>query len=263
MTSDIGLSSLTRFLRGLVLEECILCGSEGEPTLHPEFDSLLAVVARATAALTLHTNGATHSEAWWAALPAKLSQFSRARLSFGLDGLADTHGRHRTTPFEVVAANLRAFARAGGEGVWHCILFKHNEAQLAAIEATAREIGVKLQVSTSQAYDDVCAPPATIPSGVYGKVDYRDLHQLQQATCAPGSIRCLGELFIKADGTLHPCVFVAREQDGPLPSGATAVHISDSDYHAATASAYFQMAGNGRSAICGKYCATQFEADAG
>jgi MoaA/NifB/PqqE/SkfB family radical SAM enzyme len=262
-TSDLALPSLGRFLRGLSVDECILCGSEGEPTLHPEFDSLLAVVARASAGLMLHTNGATHSEAWWAALPSKLSRFPRARVTFGLDGLADTHQRHRTTSFEVVTTNLRAFIRAGGRGVWHCVLFRHNELQLAEIEAMAKEIGAQLQVSTSQAYDEICAPPTTIPPGVYGKVDYHRLRSLERASWAPDVIRCLHEIFIKADGTLHPCVFVAREHDGALPPGATPVLISDFDYRAATASPYFQLTGNGRSASCRKYCATQLGKDGG
>ncbi|MCA9620548.1 MAG: radical SAM protein [Myxococcales bacterium] len=121
------------------LEQVTLCGNYGDPIWAPE---LLALVdglrSRAPRLrLSLHTNGSGREPSFWRALAE-----ARVRVRFGIDGLADTLGRHRRgADFERVMAGCRAFIAAGGKATWQLILFEHNEHQEEACRELAAAMG--------------------------------------------------------------------------------------------------------------------------
>lgn len=147
------------------------------------------------------TNGGFQDEAWWFELGRA---YGHGALGFCIDGLADTHARHRVgTDYHRVLGNMSAFIAGGGRAYWKFIVFRHNQHQVEAACNLAEEIGCRrFYAITSRDYDDALRPPDAFEIKIKRDL-FRELTATdEQARCKPLS---KGAIYIAADGTVHPC----------------------------------------------------------
>ncbi|MGD9096682.1 MAG: SPASM domain-containing protein [Desulfobacterales bacterium] len=178
-------------------------GNFGDLCTNPDFPEIVGHVHALNADVVMggDTNGGVQSEDWWAALGGA---YGRGTLWFCIDGLADTHARHRVgTDFRAVLRNAAAFIAAGGRAYWKFIVFRHNQHQIEAAGRLAREYGfLGFSAVVSRDYDDRHEPP-----DAFGVTVKRDLFKALAADKT--TARCKpfhkGSIFIAADGTVHPC----------------------------------------------------------
>lgn len=136
---DILTPSVLKHLQGFYF-----CGNFGDPIINSDLLDMCDYATKENPNLNIaiHTNGSARTTAWWKDLAGVLPKDHR--VIFALDGLADTHSLYRIgTDFNKILDNARAFIKAGGNAEWMFIKFKHNEHQVQAAEALAKEYGFK------------------------------------------------------------------------------------------------------------------------
>jgi MoaA/NifB/PqqE/SkfB family radical SAM enzyme len=184
-------------------------GNFGDLCCNPDVLEIAAYIRRLNPEIILEgdTNGSSGDPAWWQALGAS---FQKGAMVFALDGLADTHRRHRRgTDFHKIIENMRAFVSGGGSAQWQFIVFRHNEHQLQAAEELARSIGCRrFYALASRDFSPDLAPPEMIDFRIKREVftDYRQGLEGcdRQALCRP---LVDGTIYIAADGSVHPCCY--------------------------------------------------------
>jgi sulfatase maturation enzyme AslB (radical SAM superfamily) len=89
--------------------------------------------------ITISTNGAARNKDFWIALGQ-----TKAKVSFCLDGLMDTHHLYRqNTVWKTVINNAKSFIESGGHAVWKMIKFKHNVHQIEECKNLSIDFGFK------------------------------------------------------------------------------------------------------------------------
>jgi MoaA/NifB/PqqE/SkfB family radical SAM enzyme len=192
------------------LERISFAGNFGDFCSNAEFADIVAYAKEKNPDLLMDgdTNGSMQDEIWW----KRLGPFFKngSMLIFALDGLEDTHPIHRRgTTFRNIIKNIEAFTASGGAAYWKFIVFEHNEHQINAAEALAKDIGCTgfLAVS-SRDYDHVFRKPQTIDVQIKRDMYHQNWASLsgedRYAQCKPFAS---GSIYIAADGTVHPCCF--------------------------------------------------------
>lgn len=130
-----------------------LCGSFGDPILHPDIFDLIDTINELGYPFIISTNGEPHSDVFWAYLAYKLKG---NKVIFGLDGIdKKTHELYRGTNFEKVIRNIKVFTDHGGVGESSFIVFKHNEHQVESIVEFGKSLGLThTEIFKSRRYDD-------------------------------------------------------------------------------------------------------------
>lgn len=140
--------------------ECfILCGSFGDPILHPNLFELIDVIHNLNKKFILYTNGEPHDKNWWKELGNKCNDSDR--IMFGVDGLdVKTHARYRGTSLNKITENIKAFISGGGTGGLQFIVFKYNQHQLSKINSFAESLGLTdIRIIKSRIYTDIFEKP--------------------------------------------------------------------------------------------------------
>jgi MoaA/NifB/PqqE/SkfB family radical SAM enzyme len=182
-------------------------GNFGDPCSNPELPEIAAYLKEKCPTLMLmgSTNGSMQQPDWWRSLGRF---YSDGNMYFSLDGLADSHSRHRKgTKFNQIIKNIQAFTEGGGTAYWQFILFRHNEHQVQKAEKLAQEIGcTRFFVISSREYNDECQRPENTHFSLKDEIftSFR-----QQAEISNETARCKPvqnhSIYIAADGTVHPC----------------------------------------------------------
>lgn len=136
------------------LERIQVCGNYGDAVMARDFLEIAAYLKGLYPDITLSlaTNAGLRPTHWWARLADHVDH-----CTFGIDGLADTHGVYRRgTDFDAVIANARAYIAAGGRAEWAYLVFKHNQHQVDAAYGMSRELGFESfsAKATSRFYRD-------------------------------------------------------------------------------------------------------------
>jgi|GEM_PF-3028158 MoaA/NifB/PqqE/SkfB family radical SAM enzyme len=130
---------------GWKILELKLNGTWGDAGMHPHLPEMMATFSKAhpEAIVRICTNGGTHNTKWWSALGNALSENAKVHvIDFAIDGLSDTHAIYRrSTSYEKIIENARAFHDAGGFGRWVMTLFDHNIHQISEAAEVAKEAG--------------------------------------------------------------------------------------------------------------------------
>ena len=184
-------------------------GNFGDLCCNPEVLDIAAHIRQLNPNIILEgdTNGSYRDPEWWQALGAS---FQKGAMVFALDGLEDTHRRHRQgTDFHQIIRNMRAFVAGGGIAQWQFIVFKHNEHQLQAAEDLAQEIGCqRFYAFASRDFSPDLAPPEILDFRIKRDVFSGFREELKdsdrRALCRPLAD---GTLYIAADGSVHPCCY--------------------------------------------------------
>lgn len=133
------------------------CGSVDEPCTHPDFFKIIDYFKTWNCHINVATNGSLRTTKWWTQLGKKLKDTTHA-ITFGIDGLEDTHHIYREgSNYKKVINNAKAFMDAGGIANWQFIEFEHNRHQLEVAEQLSVELGFskfKIIRSTRNTYKD-------------------------------------------------------------------------------------------------------------
>jgi MoaA/NifB/PqqE/SkfB family radical SAM enzyme len=115
------------------------CGNYGDPIYHRHFHAVVRHMKAEGFVVRMETNGSFRSAAWWDELAAMLSRKDRVTLS--IDGLEDTNHLYRVNSrwrdIMVAVEALRGRVML----VWKLIVFRHNQHQIEAAIARARDLG--------------------------------------------------------------------------------------------------------------------------
>lgn len=123
-------------------------GAVGDPAMNPQIEDLINFFDFVPW-VTMDTNGSLRNKNWW----KNLARFSNLQVVWSIDGLEDTNHLYRiNTDFKKIMENSSAFISAGGNAIWKCIVFKHNEHQIDKITQQAKLLGFS-GVQFVRAYD--------------------------------------------------------------------------------------------------------------
>ena len=122
-----------------------LNGNFGDPCIHPQFIDIcdyIASHAHKNFRLSISTNGAMFKPDYWQKVADVLRPIKKHLITFGIDGLEDTHHIYRrNTKYEDVITNAKTFIDAGGRASWQFIIFDHNAHQLDEVKLRAKQLG--------------------------------------------------------------------------------------------------------------------------
>lgn len=131
--------------KGMDLQEVLFDGNVGDLLMHPHALDFIktTVEAHPKIHIQVNTNGGARTQQFWADMGEYLSTNKIPhKFNFAIDGLEDTHHIHRrSTTYDVVVRNMKAFIDAGGQASWVYTLFDHNIHQQEEAEARADELG--------------------------------------------------------------------------------------------------------------------------
>ena len=123
------------------LNDFNLCGNLGDPIIAQDTLEIFKYLRQHNPNITLimHTNGSARNTAWW----QELAQ-TGVRVTFGIDGLVDTHKLYRvSTDWDQIINNATNFIKSGGIAFWHMLVFKHNEHQIDDCRNLSIQLGFK------------------------------------------------------------------------------------------------------------------------
>lgn len=127
-----------------ILTSINFCGNYGDPAINNDLPQMLDYIhtTNKKIRILLSSNASMRNTKWWADIAKHFTDHSEVR--FALDGLEDTHSRHRIgTSFNKVIENARAFIDAGGNATWFFIRFKHNQHQVNEAKSLSIKYGFK------------------------------------------------------------------------------------------------------------------------
>jgi sulfatase maturation enzyme AslB (radical SAM superfamily) len=180
----------------------------------------------------MHTNGSAKNTQWWEQLA-----YTKTRVVFGIDGLADTHSLYRVgTDYNKIIENASAFIHAGGNAEWHMLAFEHNEHQIAecqtiseylkfkrfTVKHTSRFTSNKWHVLDDEGKTTHILRPTEISQDMISKV--------KESTTVASTIQCKAvkykQLYIAADGSISPCCWL--DVSWMLPTHGSRIDYMDS-----------------------------------
>ena len=165
-------------------------GATGDPMMNPEIEDLIGFFDFAPR-VTVDTNGSLRNKNWW----EKLARFSNLQVVWSIDGLEDTNHLYRIgTDYNKIMENASAFISAGGNAVWKCIIFKHNEHQINEIIKISKLLGFS-GVKFLKAYDYRFQNLNNWPVMVEGKL----MHEIAPSSFNQGMISSKSKTFIQKD----------------------------------------------------------------
>lgn len=119
------------------LQQVYFSGANGDPFMNPHIEELVEFFSFVPSIL-IDTNGGIRNTEFW----KNFAKYKNVTIRWSIDGLEDTNHLYRIeVDFNKVIHNAQSFISAGGEAVWKCIVFKHNEHQLGQISQIANELG--------------------------------------------------------------------------------------------------------------------------
>jgi len=221
------------------------CGVLGDPALNEDCVKMVDWLVHRGAYCELSTNGGYQTADWWARLGQLAKDHpGKVHIHFCVDGHKETNHIYRVnTKFDIIKRNMTAFSMAAPKesASWIYIVFDHNEHEIDAAKAHAKELNFKFATRTGMrnSYHDWLAVLkkkenkkivqeekiiTTTGTKEHSKIEvvkeldkfieeYKtsevDETKIKQIT---DSIVCKyvheGEIFIASDLTLWPCCFL-------------------------------------------------------
>jgi 4Fe-4S single cluster domain len=184
------------------LKKIQLCGTYGDPILHPRFfDFIDYFLENTNAVIEISTNGQPHKDKWWKLLGEKLG--NRGHVIFGLDGLENTHSIYRkNTDFNKIISNAINFIDAGGEAHWQFIPFKHNEKDIISAKKLSQKLKFKKFFLKDERH-----------SGIFEDWSHKRVSFNSNQTLETIKQRCLfskGTVYLQANGIFFPCCYMGN-----------------------------------------------------
>jgi len=112
-------------------------GDHGDPVMSPNLIDLVSFFNFAPV-VRITTNGSIRTTDWW----KQMAKIPNLQVVFSIDGLEDTNHIYRVgLEFDRIIKNAQAFIDAGGQAIWKCIIFKHNQHQIEEITKLSEKMG--------------------------------------------------------------------------------------------------------------------------
>lgn len=138
-----------------MIEELVWNGSWGDACMNPKLHDFLKIwgTHHPQTYVEVNTNGGTYNPKWWGDL-AKICRHNLAHHRFvvAIDGVGEeSHGKYRrSTSYDKIIDNMKAFTDNGGIARWTMTLFNHNFHQIEEALEIAKEVGfVEFEVRQS------------------------------------------------------------------------------------------------------------------
>jgi hypothetical protein len=201
-------------------------GNFGDFNMNPHSADILMYLREHNpkAKFEVHTNGSSRNTEFWSSLVE-----TDPVIFFDIDGLEDTHSRHRIgTSFEKILLNAQSFIDAGGRAVWKMIVFDHNRHQVEDCRGLAKELGfVDFQIlndgrDDAYVFDDEgntayvigkpSHPPVDNASTLmrWKREDYRA--NTEYIKKPKNKINCMAKknnrIYMSSNGDLYPCCWL-------------------------------------------------------
>jgi MoaA/NifB/PqqE/SkfB family radical SAM enzyme len=198
-------------------------GNFGDIVMNPDGADIVEyfVSSNSKLKISVSTNGGARDKNFWQRL-AKTG----SRVTFALDGLADTHHLYRqNTVWSTVINNAKHFIAHGGIAEWQMIRFKHNAHQIDQCRQMSKDLGFKTFQVRSDGRDtapvfDKHGNLTHILGDYSGTTEFeilferkkndevlledivRDRTPKQKVNC---ETQILGSIYIAANGDVSPC----------------------------------------------------------
>ena len=169
--------------------------SGGEPTLHPEFDSILALLEEFDQPFSLFTNALWERPAWLVQRLLSIPKFHVALIS--LHGATSAaHEAFTGVPgsFAETMANLRYAVSAGLRVCLSTVIHRQNLDELEGIARLAAELGVKVSFARM-----LCAEPSSLePTPAELRAAVVEIERLRAAGYRIKFGNCIPQCFISS-----------------------------------------------------------------
>lgn len=199
------------------LRKLFMCGNLGDPIVAEDTLEIYKYIRKINPniLLSMNTNGSARSTQWWKELAE-----TKVQVTFGIDGLADTHALYRvSTSWNKIIENAKAFIAAGGDARWDMLVFKHNEHQAKECEALSKELGFREFYSKHTSRFDRARWPVIDDEGFpthYLEPTIKSesmIPLIQEAKIAKApKISCKAvhqsQLYVSACGNISPCCWL-------------------------------------------------------
>lgn len=205
---EITIDDIVNCFSGNIFKEVVHCGNYGDPLMSR--DILEIVKFFEPARQQINTNGSLQTKKFW----QELAKIKNVTVTFGIDGTTqDVHEIYRIgTDYDKIISNAKLYIESGGKAEWQFIVFEHNVHQLEEAKALAEQYGFSKFTSlhTRRFYESPIFP--YVRDGVE-----RDLVRVGEAVMPTpyDGLQCkaqiLEEMFVSADGDIHPCKFTSIE----------------------------------------------------
>lgn len=196
------------------LDSLFMCGNLGDPIIAQDCLEIFQHIREVNPSirLSMHTNGSARNTLWWESL-AKI----KVRVTFGIDGLEDTHALYRVgTDFNKIIENAEAFINAGGEAEWHMLVFQHNEHQVETCRNFSNSMKFsKFTVKHTSRFKDnkfhVLDEEGRTVNILYPTNTSMNLTK-NVLSVAPAEIQCKAQkfkqMYVSANGVVSPCCWL-------------------------------------------------------
>ena len=196
------------------LNSLFMCGNLGDPIIAQDCLVIFQYLREINPdiRLSMHTNGSARNLQWWQGLA-----HSKVKVTFGIDGLIDTHALYRIgTDYKTILNNAREFINAGGEAEWHMLVFKHNEHQIEECQKLSENIGFKNFTSkhTSRFKNnkfnvlDENGKTINILHPTSRSINLTTNVSSTEASAIQCKAQKYRQLYVAADGTISPCCWL-------------------------------------------------------
>ena len=176
-TVELAQISLTQFKSWFTPDICekvenwILCGSSGDPSMCKDLYEIVSYIREASpkSGIRLHTNGGTRNTDFW----QKIGLFFDPEvyvgdIIFSIDGLEDTnHIYRRNVNWDTTFNNFVATATSGASVVWEFLVFGHNEHQVNHARSLAESMGAKFIAKRPLGFESVGSIPVHDAEGKF------------------------------------------------------------------------------------------------
>lgn len=202
------------------LDRFFMCGNLGDPIVAKDTLEIFQYLRKINPIikLSMHTNGSARDTSWWKEL-AKVNVI----VTFGIDGLEDTHHLYRIgTHWNKIVNNARTFIDAGGEAYWHMLVFKHNEHQIDECKQLSQQYGFKqfsmkhtsrfkenkFHVIDNSGKTLYQIHPTTLSSSMIEKVNQAIV---EVKPCIACKAKQQEQMYVAASGNVSPCCWLDME----------------------------------------------------
>ncbi|CAB4129064.1 COG0535 Predicted Fe-S oxidoreductases [uncultured Caudovirales phage] len=204
-------------------------GDRGDPLMNPHIVDLVKFFSKYTL-VSVITNGSIRNPKWW----AEFAKIPNVNVVFSIDGLKDTNHIYRVgLDFNDIMANAQAFLNAGGRAVWKCIMFGHNEHQIADIVELSKNMGfaeTRIRTAIEERFNGLNSWPVRIDGKYSHKLHkaknpkeetYKHKHSFMKRSgewlppTEPNQVQCPwikeNRLYINYLGQVMPCCMMYAE----------------------------------------------------
>jgi MoaA/NifB/PqqE/SkfB family radical SAM enzyme len=142
------------------------CGQVSDPSMHPEFDKILELVAKNDKSADVHNTASQRPERWYRKM-FDISSGTRIAWRFGIDGLPKDSHKYRTRQDGQKLFDMMSIAAKYNpkfEIYWKYIVFNYNQYDIEECKQMAKDMGVIFNTVNSRRHPPGLRPEEELTS---------------------------------------------------------------------------------------------------